>query len=153
MVQVDFLSVGKLEGTEEHLLVLREHEGMRLLPITIGRYEASAIHRARQGVPTARPSVHELLAMVIVRLGGALVRVVIHDLREDTFFAQLELMSPRGLLEVDCRASDAVALALQVPCPILVAEEVLERAGVVPRAPVARSGEGEGGPGTRGSGR
>lgn len=146
MIRMNVLSVGKLQGGDEHLLVLREHDGERLLPITIGRYEAQAILRAVNGSHPSRPSAHDLMASVVGRLGGTLARVVIHDLRDDTFFSQLELTGERGLLEVDCRTSDAVALAVRLESPIFAEEEVLTRAGVLPRPKVAQQNDEEAAP-------
>jgi bifunctional DNase/RNase len=131
LVPLEIVTVAPAAG--EQVLVLRERGGRRLLPVTVGPFEAAAIRQALGGHASARPSPHELLAQVIVRLGGRLERVCIHDLREETFFSQLELRGEAGLLEVDCRTSDAVVLAIRCACPILVEEEVLQRAGVLPR--------------------
>jgi bifunctional DNase/RNase len=148
---MEVASVGKLQDGEDHLLVLREQDGERLLPITIGRYEAHAILRATGRAPAGRPGAHDLLASVIARLGGTLERVLIHDLREDTFFSQLELVGEHGLMEVDCRTSDAVALAVRLEAPIFATREVVERAAVLPRHRAAEAPEDDGGRG-RGAG-
>jgi bifunctional DNase/RNase len=151
VVRLDVLQVSKLQGSEECLLVLREHGGERLLPITIGQFEAHAIAQAANRVAGLRPSTHDLLAVVVGRLRAALERVVIHDLRDETFYCQLELRGDRGLLEIDCRTSDAVALALRTDSPVFATEEVLARAAVLPRqrADAARA-ELEGEPGDGG---
>jgi bifunctional DNase/RNase len=146
VIRLDVLQVSRLQGTDECLLVLRERDGERLLPITIGPYEAHAIAAAHARAAGSRPLTHDLLAAVIGRLRASLQRVLIHDLRDDTFYCQLELSGDHGLLEIDCRTSDAVALALRTESPIFATEEVLERAAVLPR-PGAGSGadpEGEG---------
>jgi bifunctional DNase/RNase len=119
--------------------VLSEQDGERLLPITVGEFEAKAIVRAANRIPQARPSTHDLLAAVVSRLRARLERVVIHDLRDETFFCQLELVGEVGLLEVDCRTSDAVALALRLDSPIYAMPEVLAKAGVLPRQRVRPS--------------
>ena len=147
MIPLEVVRVGQLQRGGEHVLVLRERGGRRFLPITIGRFEAMAIQRALDRAHTARPSAHDLLVSVITRLGGRLERVCIHDLRDDTFFSQLELAGDVGLLEVDCRTSDAVALAVRLACPILADEDVLARAAVVPRPRAGRWSDDEAAPG------
>ncbi len=132
MIQLDVLSVSKYNGTEDYVLVLREHAGQRLLPIVIGEPEAHAIARAANGLYQARPSTHDLLASVISRLGAHLECILIHDLRDETFFCQLELKGERGLLEIDCRTSDGVAVALRTTSPIFATEEVVGQAAVLP---------------------
>lgn len=134
MIQLDVLSVSKYQGSEDYVLVLREHDGQRLLPIVIGEPEAHAIARAANGMFPARPATHDLLAGVIGRLGARLERILIHDLRDETFFCQLELKGERGLLEIDCRTSDGVAVALRTSSPIFATEEVVGQAAVLPEA-------------------
>jgi bifunctional DNase/RNase len=154
LVRLKVLQVSKLQGSDECLLVLGEQDGDRLLPITIGEFEARAIVRAANHIPQPRPSTHDLLATVVSRLRARLERVVIHDLRDETFFCQLELVGDRGLLEVDCRTSDAVALALRLDSPIYATQEVLDKAAVLPRHNLSSSGaEREGGPEEEGRGR
>jgi len=133
MIPMDVLTVGRLQGSDQYFVVLREQNGDRLIPIQIGPFEAIAISRGITGGPQPRPFTHDLLATVITRLGAKLERVVVHDLRDDTFFSQLELGTDRGLLEVDCRTSDAIALAVRLDCPILATEEVVLRAAVMPK--------------------
>ncbi len=132
MVRMQVLSVGQVQGSHEHLLILREADGQRLLPMTIGVFEATAIAVAAEGIHVQRPMTHDLLATVIGRLQGSLTRVVIHDLRDETFICQLEIGTDRGVIEVDCRSTDAVALALRVQAPIFATEEVLAQAAVTP---------------------
>jgi len=140
MVRMEFHDISEGRNTEEYLLILREHGGERLLPVSIGSYEARAIARASHHEASLRPSTHDLLSAVIARLGGTLVAAVIHDLRAETFYCQLELQGERGLLEVDCRTSDAVALALRTDSPIFATEDVLAQAAVVPKTRTPRSG-------------
>src|SRR5882672_3422789 len=97
----------------------------RELPIWIGPFEAQAIALEMQGVPPPRPLTHDLMKQLVERLGGKLVRVEITDLRENTYFATVHLEGPGGKgFAVDSRPSDAIALALRLHGPILVAEEV-----------------------------
>ncbi len=138
---MEVLSVSKYKGSDDYVLILRERGGERLLPIVIGEPEAHAIARAANGIVQPRPSTHDLLATVVHRLGARLERILIHDLRDETFFCQLELVGDRGLLEIDCRTSDAVALALRTSSPVFATEEILSQAAVLPRP----SGEGTAG--------
>ncbi len=136
MVQMELVSVGMVGGTEDHLMVLREANGNRILVISIGLMEATAIAVALEGVAAPRPMTHDLLVHVIQRLQAEMARVVIHDLRNETFIGQIELKTEKGVLEIDCRPSDAVALAARTGAPIFVTEGVLEAAAIV-------AGEGE----------
>lgn len=131
MVQMQLVSVGMVGGTEDHLMVLKEVGGNRLLVISIGLMEATAIAVAIEGIAVPRPMTHDLLVNVIRRLQAELTSVVIHDLRNETFIGQLDLKSEKGVLEIDCRPSDAVALAVRFNVPIYVTEGVLEAAAIV----------------------
>lgn len=131
MVQMQLVSVGMVGGTEDHLMVLKEVGGNRLLVISIGLMEATAIAVAIEGIAVPRPMTHDLLVNVIRRLQAELTSVVIHDLRNETFIGQIDLKSEKGVLEIDCRPSDAVALAVRFNVPIYVTEGVLEAAAIV----------------------
>lgn len=131
MVQMQLMSVGMVGGTEDHLMVLKELNGNRLLVISIGLTEATAIAAAVEGIEAPRPMTHDLMAHIIRRLQAELARVVIHDLRNETFIGQLDIKTERGVLEIDCRPSDAVALAVRTNAPIFVTEGVLEAAAIV----------------------
>ena len=114
--------------SNQPLVLLKEVDGPRHLPIWIGAPEASAIAMSQQGIQPPRPMTHDLLASVIKALGRPLLEARLVSVRETVFYAQLAF---EGGLEVDARASDAVALALRVGCPLLCAEEVLDDAGVL----------------------
>jgi hypothetical protein len=110
----------------------------RELPIWIGPFEAQAIAMELQGVPPPRPLTHDLMKQLVERLGGKLTRVVIEDLRENTYFATLHLDGPGGRgVTVDARPSDAIALALRLHGRILVSEELFAKAAASRPAPVA----------------
>lgn len=114
------------------VVLLRETTGVRrILPIFIGHPEATAIAFAVDGVVTPRPMTHDLLKTVIDELGADLERIVITELREGTFFAELHLIVGQRPHRISCRPSDAIALALRDECPIFAEEEVLAEAGVV----------------------
>jgi uncharacterized protein len=110
------------------ILLLREVEGERYLPIWIGSGEATAIALEQQHVQPVRPMTHDLLRDVISALGGELKQVRITELQEGTFFAELVF---NGNVRVSARPSDSVALALRVGVPIHAEESVLSEAGLI----------------------
>src|SRR5690606_23853694 len=99
--------------------------------IAIGLAEATAIALSLEGMTPARPLTHDLMASLIARLQARLQRVVIHDLRNDTYIGQLDVATERGVMEIDARSSDAIALAIRAGAPIFVSESVLEAAAIV----------------------
>ncbi|WP_395092770.1 bifunctional nuclease family protein [Armatimonas sp.] len=112
----------------EVVLLLRDTRGRRL-QVHIGAFESMAIHNALQKEAPERPLTHDLLRNLIEKLGAELERVVIDDLWRGTFYAKLHLTREKApSLEIDCRPSDAIALALRVSAPIYVAEHVLAEA-------------------------
>lgn len=117
------------ETQDQQLIELREVGGERRFPIVIGLYEAAAIERRLKGVPIRRPQTHELLAQTISDLGGTLEQIIINDLREGTFFAQIIVRQNGSMVEIDSRPSDAIALSVAEQVPIYVAEHVLNDAG------------------------
>jgi uncharacterized protein len=111
------------------IIELTEEGGERTFPILIGLAEAEAIKRRFQGVEIKRPLTHELLTNVIAAFGGELECVVVSDLREHTFYAELHIRTPAGeQLRIDSRPSDAIALCVAADVPIYVEEHVLEQA-------------------------
>jgi bifunctional DNase/RNase len=109
------------------IVILRAQSGETLLPIFVGLFEANAIAQQLDGSVAPRPMTHDLLGNMIDALKGRVERIVITDLRENTFFAVIHLDSAGKKLEIDARPSDAMALALRVKVPILVEETVLDR--------------------------
>jgi bifunctional DNase/RNase len=126
LVECELVKIVIREESDQQYIFLKEKEGERMFPIVIGVFEASAIDRRVRGIETPRPMTHDLLASVIEALGARILRVVVSSLRDNTFFARLELMREEGEVDLDCRPSDAIALAAQTEAPIFVAEEVLE---------------------------
>lgn len=114
--------------------MLREDraEAARVLPILIGGPEASAIHSAMEGIAPPRPLTHDLLVTVLQTLGASLERVVITEVREHTFFAELHLRTASGESVVSCRPSDAIAIAVRTSTPIFAEEALLDEAAVEP---------------------
>jgi bifunctional DNase/RNase len=115
--------------TNMPIILLREVEGQRVLPIWVGVFEANAIALQVENVQTPRPMTHDLLKTVIDQLGGRVERIVVCELKENTFYATLHVRSAaKGLLEVDARPSDAIALALRSGARIFVDEAVIQNA-------------------------
>jgi bifunctional DNase/RNase len=117
--------------TNMPIVVLKDKDGERVLPIWVGVFEANAIALQIENVATPRPMTHDLLRNVIVDLDGAVDRVVVSDLQESTFFAMIHLTVKGEHLVVDARPSDAIALALRTRAPILVEETVIDNAKTV----------------------
>jgi bifunctional DNase/RNase len=115
----------------QRVVILREKEADRYLPIWIGPGEADAIAVRLQDVSVARPMTHDLLRNLIEQLGGRVAYIVVNDLANDTFFARIVLDVNGQTMEIDSRPSDAIALAVRVEAPIYAEETVLDRAGVV----------------------
>jgi bifunctional DNase/RNase len=118
------------EIREEQVIVLKEIEGERSFPIVIGLHEAAAIDRGVRGIKAARPMTHDLVQNVILGMDAVLKSIVIHDIRNSTFYANLILQRNGTEITVDSRPSDAIALALQMKAPIFVDEGVLKEIGV-----------------------
>ncbi len=117
--------------TNMPIVILRDKEGQRVLPIWVGAFEANAIALQIENVTTPRPMTHDLLRNVIKDLDGQVERVVVCDLKENTFYALIYLSIGGEVTAVDARPSDAIALALRTRAPILVEESVIENAKTV----------------------
>ena len=132
MIELELVAVRVELPSNTPVLVLRELAGRRRqLAIFIGNPEATAIAFALEGVDTPRPLTHDLFCAVLDGLGTSLERVVITELRETTYYADLHLSSEDGPVTVSSRPSDAVALAVRTGCPIFSEETVLDEAGFV----------------------
>jgi len=114
----------------QRVVILKEKEADRYLPIWIGPAEAEAITVRLQGVAVARPLTHDLLQDVVEKLGAQVVCVVVNDLADDTFFARIMVSVNGEQLEIDSRPSDAIALAVRVQVPIFAEDTVMDKAGV-----------------------
>ncbi len=110
------------------IIILRDETNERVLPIWVGPVEANAIALQVENVSTPRPMTHDLLRHVMAQLGGTLTRVIIHDLKESTFYAYLEIVRDDERILVDARPSDALALSLRTKVPIFVNLSVFEHA-------------------------
>ncbi len=116
--------------TQHRVVILKEVNGDRHLPIWIGQYEADAIAMELQGHAAARPLPYDLLKAAIGDLGGMVERILITDLSQDVFYARIVVAQNGRSVELDSRPSDAIALAVRAHVPILVDESVMDRAGV-----------------------
>jgi bifunctional DNase/RNase len=116
------------EVLDQQVIMLREVDGERSFPIVIGIFEATSIDRRVKRIPSPRPLTHDLLANIIEQLGGEVQDIVISELREHTYFAKLRVRQEGELIEVDCRPSDAIAIAVTARVPIYVNEDVLDEA-------------------------
>ena len=110
------------------MIVLRDEEEKRSLPIWVGLAEANAIALELEKIPTARPMTHDLIRNILESVGARVTKVIVNDLKENTFYAVIHLRLGPNDLTVDSRPSDAIALALRVDAPIFVDEEVLNKA-------------------------
>ncbi len=131
MIEMELVGVRVELPANQPIVLLKERDGTRYLPIWIGAVEATAIAFALQGVDTPRPLTHDLFVDVLEGLGIELVAVHVTDLRDGTFFAELQLMQGEKTFTVSARPSDAIALASRLDgVPILGAEAVLDEAGL-----------------------
>lgn len=126
-VTVDSIRVSLL--TQNRVVVLREVDSRRYLPIFIGPFEAEAIAVAIQGLEPQRPMTHDLLKSVFTELGATISHILINDLRDSTFFARIVVSQGTQTIEIDSRPSDAIALAVRTEVPIYVEPHVLEQGG------------------------
>ena len=115
----------------QRVVILKEKDSDRYLPIWIGPAEADAIAIKLQDVSVPRPMTHDLLGSIIVTLGGDLTHITVCELESDTFYAKIGLQIEDKALEVDCRPSDAIALAVRAKVPIYVSDEVMDKAGIM----------------------
>lgn len=124
LMEVSKIRIDERRG--EQVVVLKEREGNRVLPIIIGISEVTAIKMKISGIQPPRPLTHDLLQHTLEQLGAKLTRVVINKLEFNTFFAKLVLQTKEQKIEeVDARPSDSIALALRADAPIYVADDVL----------------------------
>lgn len=134
MIRVELVGVRVEQATNQPIVLLRELDtGGRHLPIFIGQPEATAIVYALQGIETQRPMTHDLVTTVWKELGIRLNQVNVTELRDGTFYAELELVQHGEVYRISSRPSDAIALAVRQhePVPIFADEAVLEEVGVV----------------------
>jgi len=129
-VKIDSVRVSLM--SQHRIVVLKETDSTRFLPIWIGPFEADAITIELQGVEVQRPLTHDLLKAIIHKLDAEVTQVAITDLRNDTFFAQITLRADGKRIEIDSRPSDAIALAVRERVPVYVSDDVMDQAAITP---------------------
>ncbi len=133
MVPLELIGVRVEVPANTPMLLLREADGRhRLLPIYIGTPEASAIHYALEGVEPPRPLTHDLMLVMLGELGATLTKVVVTEVRDRTYYAELHLTTTNGDKVVSARPSDAIALAVRCAAPIFASDELIEEVGQEP---------------------
>jgi len=133
MIELNLVGVRVELPSNQPIVLLKEREGERYLPIWIGAMEATAIAFALQGIQTQRPMTHDLLKNVLEEIQVQVERIVITELKEGTFYAVIVMSRNGTKYEVSSRPSDAIALAVRVNVPIFAQEEVLTEASIVIR--------------------
>jgi hypothetical protein len=155
MIEVVIDSIRVSLMSQQRIVILRERDAERYLPIWIGVYEAEAITIALQEVEVARPLTHDLVKNIFQQLNARVVRVEVVALRDDTFYGNIVAEVNGRTLQIDSRPSDALAVAVRTHVPVYVARSVMDSAGIVPeedlqeesspKAITARESEAEGG--------
>jgi len=121
-MKVDKLGIDLL--THDPVVILKDLEGKRYLPILIGPFEATAIALALEGTSVPRPLSHDLMRNLLESLSAKLEQIVIHDIKESTFYAKLVVRTNGDVQEIDARPSDGIALALRMQAPIFVSDKI-----------------------------
>jgi uncharacterized protein len=157
MIEVAIDSIRVSLVSQQRIVILREKNAERYLPIWIGVYEAESITIALQEVEVARPLTHDLVKNIFNQLNAKIIRVEVIALRDDTFYGNIVIETNEGALNIDSRPSDALAIAVRAHVPILVARSVMDSAGIIPEEdlqeeatppkalPTPEAGETEGG--------
>lgn len=140
MIEVRVQSLGIDQGSKSPVVILQETNGERMLPIWIGPAEASAIAMELAGMKFSRPLTHDLAAALIRGLGGALSRVLITRVQENTYFAELVIQRGSEVFSIDARPSDSIAIALRMRARVFTTEELLSPTAIE-MAPDGEGGE------------
>ena len=130
MIELELVGVRVELPHNQPIVLLKEVSGTRFLPIWIGAVEATSIAFALQGVATARPMTHDLMRDLLAGLSVDVDRIVVTELREGTFYAEIQMTSDGESVVVSSRPSDAIALAVRATVPIFADEAVLNEAGI-----------------------
>ncbi len=143
MVRVTIDTIRVSLVSPQRIVVLREEDGERHVPIWIGPYEAEALTLSLRGTNVQRPLTHDLIKNMVDALGATVSHIIIGDLRHEIFYASVVLDLNGEVIEVDARPSDAINLAVRSNAAIFVDDNVLEEAGVVPEAGIEETGPDE----------
>jgi len=125
MIEVTVSGLGINGSSNSPVVILKEKDGSRVLPIWIGHNEASAIAMELAGVKFKRPLTHDLIKMLLVSLNATLMKVVISELKENTYYAHLYLKHGNNSVSIDARPSDSIALALRMKAPVFTVDSLL----------------------------
>ncbi len=132
MVEVTIDSIRVSLVSPQRLIILKDVDQERFLPIWIGPFEAEAITIKLQNIEVKRPLTHDLLNTFITQFGAAVSHILVNELRDDTYYARIIVDFDGQYMEIDSRPSDAIALAVRVGVPIFVADEVMDKASITP---------------------
>jgi len=132
MIQVELSRLIIDENREEQLIILKEVKGERVFPIVIGIYEAAAIDRKIKNSKTVRPLTHDLIISILKELNYTISKIIISDLKKNTFYAKMFLSANGKEIEIDSRPSDAIVLAVHLKTPIYVENKILDEIGTTP---------------------
>lgn len=135
------MNVGELAvdpASRTPIVILRDEENRLTLAIWIGELEANAVASELEGIQVSRPQTHDLVTSILDSAAIELQSVAICDIRENTYYAEITLLSGSRILSIDARPSDAIALALRAKCPIWVAKSVLEKSSMLAEQPAGR---------------
>ncbi len=141
MIEVRVAHLGLDRATNTPVVILQEKEGERVLPIWIGPAEASAIAMELAGVKFSRPLTHDLVKHIVVGLGAELKHVMITQVKENTYYAELHLRRDDHIVQIDARPSDSIAVALRLEAPIFTQDDLLELTSIDTIEPMPPSAE------------
>ena len=130
LLELEIESIRVRQETQQRALVLRVKDSNLFLPIFVGHFEVEAIRLKLMDIEVQRPMTHDLLDSIIDNLGAFVDRIIVSELKQDTFYAKIIVNSDVETFEIDARPSDAIALAVRTGSPIFAEEAVLEKAGV-----------------------
>jgi uncharacterized protein len=136
MIEVIIDSIRVSLMSQHRIVVLKDSDTDRYLPIWIGPCEADAITTELQELPPQRPLTHDLLKNIIQEMGGNVVHILVNELRNDVYYARIVVDIDGERTEIDARPSDAIALAVRVKVPIFIADAVMEKAAIEPEEDV-----------------
>jgi bifunctional DNase/RNase len=146
MVEVTIDSIRVSLMSQQRIVLLKDVDSERYLPIWIGPCEADAITVELQQVEVARPLTHDLLKTLITEMGGTVSHIIINDLRKDVYYARIIIDANGRRMEIDSRPSDAVALAVRVHASIYIDESVMDKAAITPEEEISTQQQGAGAP-------
>ncbi|MEW6027041.1 MAG: bifunctional nuclease family protein [Planctomycetota bacterium] len=132
MIQVELSRLIIDENREEQLIILKEVKGERVFPIVIGLYEAVAIDRKIKNAKTPRPLTHDLIINILKGINCTINKIIISDLKKNTFYAKIFINANGKEIEIDSRPSDAIVLAVHLKAPIYVENKILDEIGTTP---------------------